>query len=173
MYDSRTRISRELLSSLRTRYQDSCFQTIIRSNITLKESTGFGVPITHYRASRGFYDYRSLANEVLGNDATQKTIEIDAIQNYLAPRRIGGGVLFSYLDPDANHVVIEGDFNSWDGTNDMLLDVDGHGLWQRVISLKPGHYKYRFIADGRPAADPNNAQTEIVEGKGVVSVAEV
>lgn len=173
MYDSRTRISRELLSTLRTRYKDSCFRTIIRSNITLKESTGYGVPLTHYRASRGFYDYRSLANEILGKDATQKSIEADAIQNYMAPRRIGGGVLFSYLDGDAVGVVIEGDFNSWDGSGDRLLDVDGRGLWQRVIALKPGEYRYRYVVDGVPAADPNSPRTEYVEGKGLVSVAGV
>lgn len=173
MYDSRTRISRELLSTLKTRYKDSCFKTVIRSNVTLKESTGFGVPITNYRGSRGFYDYKSLASEILGKDATQRSIEADAIQNYLAPRRIGGGVLFSYVDGEAESVTIEGDFNSWDGSNDVLLDVDGRGLWQRVITLRPGEHRYRFIADGAPAVDPSNGRTEFLDGKGLISVAEV
>jgi chromosome partitioning protein len=173
MYDSRTRISRELLSALRTRYADSCFKTIIRSNITLKEATGYGVPITQYRASRGFSDYRSLAHEILGKDATQHSIDSDTIQNFLAPRRIGGGVLFSYVDGEAESVTIEGDFNSWNGRGDALLDVDGRGLWQRVITLRGGSYRYRFVADGVAASDPNNGRTEYIEGKGIVSVAEV
>ena len=173
MYDSRTRISRELLGTLRTRYKDSCFRTIIRSNITLKESTGYGVPLTHYRGSRGFYDYRSLANEILGRDATQKSIETDEIQNYMAPRRIGGGVLFSYLDGDAVGVSIEGDFGIWNGSGDTLIDVDGQGLWQRMIPLKPGEYRYRYIVDGSPTTDPNNARTEYVEDKGLISIVEV
>jgi len=173
MYDSRTRISRELVSALRTSYVESSFNTIIRSNITLKESTGFGVPITNYRGSRGFYDYRSLANEVLGNSPTQKSIEIEAIQNFLAPRRIGGGVLFSYMDGEVDDVEIEGDFNSWEHTRDVLLDVDGRGLWQRVITLKPGEHRYRFVVDGRAVIDPNNARTEFVDGRGLVSVTEV
>jgi chromosome partitioning protein len=173
MYDSRTRISRELLSTLKTRYKDSCFKTVIRSNVTLKESTGFGVPITNYRGSRGFYDYKSLAGEILGKDATQRSIEADTIQNYLAPRRIGGGVLFSYVDSEAEGVMIEGDFNSWDGSNDVLLDVDGRGLWQRVITLRHGEHRYRFVADGAPSVDPSNSRTEFLDGKGPVSVAEV
>jgi chromosome partitioning protein len=173
MYDSRTRISRELVSALRTSYVDSSFGTIIRSNITLKESTGFGVPITNYRGSRGFYDYRSLAHEVLGKDPTQKAIEIEAIQNFLAPRRIGGGVLFSYMDGEVDDVDIEGDFNSWDHTGDVLLDVDGRGLWQRVITLKPGEHRYRFVVDGRAVIDPNNARTEFLDGRGLVSVTSV
>lgn len=173
MYDSRTRISRELLSTLRTRYKDTCFATIIRNNVTLKESTGYGVPITHYRSSRGFYDYRSLANELLGKDPTQRAIEIDTVENFLAPRRIGGGVLFSYMDDQAETVTVEGDFNSWDGSSDVLLDVDGRGLWQRVVILRPGRYRYRFVADGQPSADPNNSRTEYVEAKGIVSVTEV
>jgi chromosome partitioning protein len=173
MYDSRTRISRELLSALRASYEDSSFRTIIRSNITLKESTGFGVPITHYRGSRGFYDYRSLANEILGNNPTQKSIEIDALQNFLAPRRIGGGILFSYMDGEAQSVVVAGDFNSWNENHDVLLDVDGRGLWQRVITLRSGQHKYRFVVDGRPVTDPNNGRSEYIEGRGLVSVVEV
>jgi chromosome partitioning protein len=173
MYDSRTRISRELLSAMRTSYRGSSFQTIIRSNITLKESTGFGVPITYYRGSRGFSDYRSLANEILGNSPTQSSIDAEAIQNVLAPRRIGGGVLFSFMDGEADTVSIEGDFNSWDDTRDALLDVDGRGLWQRVLTLKPGQHRYRFVVDGRSSIDPNNGRTEFIEGRGLVSLAEV
>jgi chromosome partitioning protein len=170
MFDSRTRISREILSTLKKRFRDSCFQTVIRSNVTLKEATGFGVPISNYRTSRGYYDYHSLAHEMLGNSPTQTSIEIDHNQNFLAPRRIGGGVLFSYLDGEAENVVVEGNFNSWDGANDVLLDVDGRGLWQRVVTLRPGQYKYRFVVDGIAKIDPNNGSTEFIEGKGLISV---
>jgi chromosome partitioning protein len=170
MYDSRTRISREILSTLKRRFGNSCFRTVVRSNVTLKEATGFGVPITHYRDSRGFYDYRSVANEILGKEPTQKDIEVQSTHDYLAPRRIGGGVLFSYLGGDAETVAIEGDFNSWDRSADVLLDVDGRGLWQRVVPLKPKAYKYRFIVDGSPIVDPNNPDTMYLEGRGLVSV---
>ncbi len=170
MYDSRTRISREILSTLKRRFGDSCFRTVIRSNITLKEATGFGVPITCYRGSRGFYDYRSVANEILGNEPTQKDIEVEAAIDFLAPRRIGGGVLFSYLGNDAEVIAIEGDFNSWDRSSDVLLDVDGRGLWQRVIPLRRGTHNYRFVVDGKPMVDPNNPETTELPGKGQVSV---
>ncbi len=173
MYDSRTRISRELLAALKSSYEQSCFKTIIRNNVTLKESTGFGVPITQYRGSRGLSDYKSLANEVAGNDATQKFIETEAMENFLAPRRIGGGILFSYMDSEADSIVVQGDFNSWNGGRDALLDVDGRGLWQRVGSLRPGTYRYRFVVDERTVVDPNNNFTEYVEEKGLVSVVEV
>lgn len=170
MYDSRTRISREILSTLKRRFGDSCFRTVIRSNVTLKEATGFGVPITHYRGSRGFYDYRSVANELLGNDPTQKDIEVQSSIDFLAPRRIGGGVLFSYLSTDAEVISIEGDFNSWDSSSDVLLDVDGQGLWQRVVPLRQKAYTYRYLVDGNPIVDPNNPETQYVPGKGQVSV---
>jgi len=173
MYDSRTRISRELLSTLRTRYPEACFKTIIRSNITLKESTGFGVPITYYRASRGFSDYHSLASEILGNDPTQKSIEVATVANFLAPRRIGGGILFSFVDPEAHEVLVEGDFNQWDGRQDLLLDVDSKGLWQRVVALKPGKYRYRYVVDGTEVLDPNNPGTEYTDDHGLVSIIEI
>jgi 1,4-alpha-glucan branching enzyme len=143
---------------------------VIRSNVTLKEATGFGVPITHYRGSRGFYDYRSVANELLGNEPTQKDIEVQATIDFLAPRRIGGGVLFSYLGSEADVIAVEGSFNSWDASSDILLDVDGRGLWQRVIPLRPGSYTYRLVVDGNPIVDPNNPETQHVEDKGQVSV---
>jgi chromosome partitioning protein len=170
MYDSRTRISREILSTLKRSFGDSCFRTVIRNNVTLKEATGFGVPITHYRGSRGFSDYRSVANEILGNAPTQEDIEVQSSIDFLAPRRIGGGVLFSYLGTDAEVIAIEGDFNSWNSSSDVLLDVDGRGLWQRVIPLKHKAYNYRFIVDGDPIVDPNNPETHYVEGKGQVSI---
>jgi chromosome partitioning protein len=173
MYDSRTRISREMVSAVKTSYRESSFNTIIRSNITLKESTGFGVPITNYRGSRGFSDYRSLAHEIMGTGPTQKAMELDSIEDFLAPRRLGGGVLFSFVDGDAEEVNIEGDFNSWDHSHDALLDVDGRGLWQRVVILKPGKHLYRFVADGRAVVDPNNSRTEFVESRGLVSVTEI
>ena len=137
------------------------------------DATGFGVPITQYRVSRGFYDYRSLAHEVLGDSPTQKSMEIDAIEDFLAPRRIGVGILFSLMDGDAEEVEIEGDFNMWDHSHDVLLDVDGRGLWQRVISLKPGEHRYRLVVDGRAVVDPNNSRTEFMEGRGLVSVVEI
>jgi chromosome partitioning protein len=170
MYDSRTRISREILSTLKRRFGDSCFRTVIRSNVTLKEATGFGVPITHYRGSRGFYDYRSLANELLGKEPTQQDIEVQLSHDFLAPRRIGGGILFSYLSSEAQMVAIEGDFNAWDGASEVMLDVDGRGLWQRVIPLKPKTYNYRVVVDGLPMVDPNNPDTVYLDGKGQVSV---
>jgi chromosome partitioning protein len=170
MYDSRTRISREILSTLKRRFGDSCFQTVIRNNVTLKEATGFGVPITYYRSSRGFSDYRSVANELMGNNPTQKNIEIQSPIDFLAPRRIGGGVLFSYLNNDADVIAIEGDFNSWDPSADVLLDVDGRGLWQRVVPLRHRQYTYRFIVDGNPIVDPNNPETRHVADRGQVSV---
>jgi 1,4-alpha-glucan branching enzyme len=77
------------------------------------------------------------------------------------------------MDGDVDDVEIEGDFNSWNHSGDVLLDVDGRGLWQRVITLKPGTHRYRFVVDGRAVIDPNNARTEFVDGRGLVSVAEI
>ncbi len=173
MFDSRTKISREVLAVVKSRYKEHCFRTVIRNNVSVRESIGFGVPLTFYRSSRGLMDYRSLASEVLGEDPTQKFLCPIEHLEFLMPRKIGGGVLFSYLDPDASEVLIQGDFNNWDGQGDALLDVDGRGLWQRVVALRPGKYRYRFIVNGVETTDPNNPNTETIEGKGLVSVIEI
>lgn len=173
MHDSRTKISREVLAVVNSRYPQNCFKTVIRNNVSVRESIGFGVPITFYRSSRGLMDYRSLACEVLGEDPIQRfAYPIESVE-FLMPRKIGGGVLFSYLDPQASEVLIQGDFNNWNGQGDALLDVDGRGLWQRVVALRPGKYHYRYLVNGIETIDPNNPNTEVLEGKGLVSVIEI
>ncbi|MGQ9603975.1 MAG: AAA family ATPase [bacterium] len=173
MHDSRTKVSREVLTILNSRYRQHCFKTVIRNNVSVRESTGFGVPLTFYRSSRGLMDYRSLTCEVLGEDPTQKFLYPIELTEFLMPRKIGGGVLFSYLDPNASEVSIQGDFNDWNSQGDALLDVDGRGLWQRVVAIRPGRYRYMFVVNGVETADPNNPNTENMEGKGLVSVIEI
>lgn len=64
--DFRKNLSREVVESLRTRFNDLVMKTIIRENVRLAEAPSFGQPITTYDTrSAGAEDYRNLATEFL------------------------------------------------------------------------------------------------------------
>ena len=82
------------------------------------------------------------------------------------------GVRFLYEAPQARHVNLCGnwDENSWCGTQGtgrfdhtigVMTDEDGDGVWEIVIPLKPGRYKYKYALDYgvRWEPDPNNPLT--------------
>ena len=65
-YDGRTRLSKEVLVSLRERFGDEVFQTVIRVNTSLREAPSFNQTIFEYSPmSRGALDYYKLTEEFL------------------------------------------------------------------------------------------------------------
>ncbi len=65
-YDSRTRLSREVLAALRERFGEKVFNTVIRINTSLREAPSFNQTIFEYAPmSRGAFDYYQLTEEVL------------------------------------------------------------------------------------------------------------
>jgi chromosome partitioning protein len=65
-YDSRTRLSADVLGSLRERFPEKVFKSIIRTNTSLREAPSFNQTIFEYSPmSRGAFDYYQLTEEVL------------------------------------------------------------------------------------------------------------
>lgn len=67
-FDNRTRVSRKVLDQLTTeeKYRQLIFNTPVRTNVTLAESTDVGVPAVFYDGkSRGALDYMGVAKELL------------------------------------------------------------------------------------------------------------
>jgi chromosome partitioning protein len=65
-FDSRTRLSAEVLDSIRERFRDLVFKTVIRVNTSLREAPSFNQTIFEYSPlSRGAFDYYQLTEEVL------------------------------------------------------------------------------------------------------------
>jgi 1,4-alpha-glucan branching enzyme len=69
--------------------------------------------------------------------------------------------------PDANQVLVEGDFNAWTGTP-MIRQSDG--WWYLSTQVNPGHHRYRFLVDGVKALDPDAMGVGHDEGKGSYSI---
>ncbi|HAM23288.1 MAG TPA: ParA family protein [Actinobacteria bacterium] len=67
--DARTRLSQDVVQTLRERFGADVFQTVIRENVRLAEAPSFAKPITIYDArSSGAEDYRNAAAELLKRD---------------------------------------------------------------------------------------------------------
>ena len=66
MYDTRLRLSNQVVEEVRKHFQQMVFDTIIQRNIKLSEAPSFGKPAVLYDAeSRGAVSYLNLAREIL------------------------------------------------------------------------------------------------------------
>ena len=71
MYDSRLRLSNQVVEEVQKHFGKMVFRTIIQRNIRLSEAPSFGESIIDYDAtSRGAKNYLSLAQEILNNNKT-------------------------------------------------------------------------------------------------------
>jgi chromosome partitioning protein len=65
-YDSRTRLSTDVLDAMRERFRELVFKSVIRVNTSLREAPSFNQTIFEYSPmSRGAFDYYQLTEEVL------------------------------------------------------------------------------------------------------------
>ncbi|MFW5682212.1 MAG: AAA family ATPase, partial [Phycisphaeraceae bacterium] len=68
MYDVRTKLAREILAELKSRFSDRLLPLVINFNAKLKEAASFGQPITEYDpASKGMADFDELADYLLAH----------------------------------------------------------------------------------------------------------
>jgi chromosome partitioning protein len=71
LYDTRTKLAREVLSELRAKFRDYLMESTVNFNTKLKEAASFGQPITEYDpGSRGYKDFVNLARELMGDRPT-------------------------------------------------------------------------------------------------------
>ncbi|MGB3617397.1 MAG: AAA family ATPase [Catalinimonas sp.] len=74
MYDTRLRLSNQVVEEVRMHFQSLVFETIIPRNIRLSESPSFGVPaIAHDADSKGSISYVNLAREILDKNGIDIT----------------------------------------------------------------------------------------------------
>ncbi|WP_074696077.1 ParA family protein [Selenomonas sp. KH1T6] len=72
MYDSRTRLSEQVVAEVRENFGDKMYKTIIPRTVRLSEAPSYGQPIIAYdKKSRGSEVYMDLAKEVIARDKQQ------------------------------------------------------------------------------------------------------
>ncbi|WP_372746904.1 ParA family protein [Lutibacter sp.] len=73
MYDSRLRLSNQVVEEVNKHFQDMVFKTVIQRNVRLSEAPSFGESIISYDAtSKGAVNYINLANEILKQNKNGK-----------------------------------------------------------------------------------------------------
>jgi chromosome partitioning protein len=76
MYDSRLRLSNQVVEEVRRHFQQMVFDTIIQRNIKISEAPSFGKPVIMYDAeSKGSLNYLNLAREMLQKNGDTKIPE--------------------------------------------------------------------------------------------------
>uniref|UniRef100_UPI004048A41B ParA family protein n=1 Tax=Mariniflexile sp. TaxID=1979402 RepID=UPI004048A41B len=70
MYDSRLRLSNQVVEEVQKHFNDMVFETIIQRNVKLSEAPSFGENIINYdAASKGATNYLSLAKEIINKNS--------------------------------------------------------------------------------------------------------
>ncbi len=183
MFDSRLRHSFSMLSQIREKFSAVLFDTIVHTNVKLKESVVMGQTVVAYdKYCRGAKDYFSLAKEIISKQEvsevnvkeirTQEPADVSEIkveENYRFSNRMqslmADGVsgmrltTFSLDAPQARSVYVTGSFNDWSLDEKCRMRQEG-GQWLVDVGLRPGVHKYQFIVDGRWREDPANPRQE-------------
>ena len=82
MYDTRLRLSNQVVEEVKTHFQDLVFKTIIHRNVTLGESPSYGETIIiHDATSKGAINYLNLASEILENEQKKLEEEENLVSN--------------------------------------------------------------------------------------------
>lgn len=171
MYDKRTNFSKSMLDEIKKYFKDSMLDTIIRTNVTLKEAAKAGIPIDRYnKHSNGASDYTQLTSEILREC---KKIDLDnfyreAEEMIVQLKTINS--VFTYNSQTAKEIYVVGDFNNWAVDESSRLTARKNGTWEKRLELKPGSYRYKFVVDGQWLQDPQSSRSEPNPFGGVDSV---
>ncbi|MDJ0785473.1 MAG: AAA family ATPase [Myxococcota bacterium] len=159
LYDGRTRYARETLAEIRSLFGDLCFDTVIRSNIKLREAARRGSPLVAFsKRANGAVDYSALAVEVIALDPgfDDDLLPVETVS-------LGGDrereVTVEFRGDEVGDVRIAGDFNGWipdKGVASSLRQDERGRVWVKVMHLPPGTYQYRYVVDGEWCEDPEN-----------------
>ena len=82
MYDTRLRLSNQVVEEVKTHFQDLVFKTIIHRNVTLGEAPSYGETIIiHDATSKGAVNYLNLAQEIIDKKNVSETIEENLVSH--------------------------------------------------------------------------------------------
>ena len=158
IFDSRTSFAKEVYDDVKAHFKEKLFTSIIHECVALKEAASAGKSIVRYnRQSTAFRDYLNLAMEYLEHEWDRLLPESElGWKNFLAhrfgPKRVAGGILFQTVSKTAHGIEIAGDFNHW--VPEPLVRRDEEGLWQKIVPITQGSFRYKFIIDGEWQMDP-------------------
>ncbi len=162
--DRRTNFGKSVVDTLMDRFPDNCFITVVHSCTRLREAASLGKPLREYdKRCIAFSDYQDLTEEILDEEA-EMTAKGKTLMSFLEPEGLLGDrgekeVVFTLVAPENASVQVAGDFNNWEPESLRFAGAEDTQVWQKVVALKPGSYRYKYLVDGNWIADPGNDQT--------------
>jgi 1,4-alpha-glucan branching enzyme len=81
-------------------------------------------------------------------------------------------VNFALVKPEAQRVALCGEFNEWSPDASPMKRREA-GNWETTLTLKPGRYQYKFVADGQWLHDPKARENVPNQHGSLNSVVEV
>ena len=92
MYDTRLRLSNQVVEEVKTHFQEMVFDTIIQRNVRLGEAPSFGETIIMHDAnSKGAINYLNLAREILQKNKMTEFTQEEKIDFIMADKKRGLG----------------------------------------------------------------------------------
>jgi chromosome partitioning protein len=159
IFDSRLNHSFQMLKKIKERFRENVFETIIHTNVKLKEAQNNGCHILKYdRYCRGAKDYFSLSLEIINQTTYPKMEELKLQMEQIIEEKLNNfqEITFSLFMPEAKEVYLVGDFNDWRIEENSRMELNKEGTWSKRVRLLPGCYRYRFVVDGKWMEDPYN-----------------
>lgn len=156
IFDRRSNFAKSFLQKARERFLSQLLETIIRSNVRLREAAQSGKVIFEYDPqANGASDYLSLAKE-LAPECKELSV---AAQELLAEPHLPH-TFFKLYAPEAKSVYLVGSFNNWSINDSTFMKRLDNGTWIKIMPLSEGRYHYKFVVDGKWIGDPENSLTE-------------
>lgn len=160
MFDKRTRISREVLDNLKSNFGKLLFDSVIHSNVKLREAASYGMSIVDYdKRCVGYEKYLGLAKELIAWEKSGKAPMKKMQEEKKAPLQNRIGTRFAFHAPSASSIKVVGNFNNWTPTDDCQMKKEKSGMWSKTLDLEPGTYQYKFIIDEVWVEDKTNPKS--------------
>lgn len=115
----------------------------------------FAVTLDEIVRLQEFVVIRKEVENIFMQSRRKKTIPIERKETNMVKKIKQKRIDFELMAPQANRVVLSGDFSSWDEDGILMRRVKS-GLWKTSVNLAPGRYEYKFIVDGQWWTDPAN-----------------
>jgi len=157
LFDGDSGFAKEVHDNIYKNFGSRLLKTVIHTHSLMKECSAAGQSILQYAPeSSPAKDYMELALEFLDRmDGHKRGSELSSdaeTRMRFGPKRVIGGMMFQYYNPVASRVQIAGDFSGWIPV--PLFQRSTDGVWQIVVPITSGHYRYKFIVDGDWLMDP-------------------
>lgn len=118
----------------------------------VKTANGWQLPV--YLAN-GTHTYRFVADGNWFADPANKNKLPNEFNDFNSVIKLGNAYTFKLKGyTDAKQVFLFGNFNGW-RRNELLMNKTADG-WELSYHIAAGNYEYKFIADNKDIADPDN-----------------